>query len=975
MESDPTADGWTTEYDVRIPFVQTAVLVTVRPATHGVTEFPSTSPNNDAIVTVNGQRASLTNLNGDFARTVSAAAGTTNTITIAVTSESHNSTQNYTVRVYRESSQTRDDNANLGSLSLSGTSLSPGFSAGTIAYKARIQSGSTTLAYTLSDQRGGASAAITAPAACTGDATINCVAGKKVYLGEEAMTTTITVIVTPESGTGGNKTYNIDAYRIRDNRETDADLADSNDNPEGLEITTVGTDSAFVTPSNADDVYTTNAVNTSSKLRVNNATSYVTVAAAVADVGATAAISPSDARFGTGAGNDGHQVALTPGRETTLTVTVTAEDTSVKKAYMVTVYRERATKLKDNNLTSLSLSRGMLSPTFDKDTTAYNVQVAATVKKVTVGYAASDTAGGSAVAVGASGTEVTRSGKEVTLADPGATTTITVTVTPECGTTDTADECLGNTGNKIYTIRVYRLRAAPSAGATLATLTVSPGTLDPVFEAADVKSKYNVIVPQNSALITVNATPANAENGATITISPNGGRSVALTAGAETTITIMVTAEDRTTISTYEVVVYRYRATRSDDANLSALSLSDGTLSPAFMSDTVEYTARVATDVAEVTVSRTLSDTAGGASDAVRTSTDTTCDASDTPVIGDVNLNVAGNNTNICVTVNAEDGSTTKSYLITVYRERANLNTDAGLNIFDITEATGSVNINTGASTDADAEHTLSLLTDNTPDVAYRVRQVTVTATAKDVGAIVTLMPADANVGEPGHQIALTAGAETMISATVQPEDPSASAESHTAVVYRKNVPGSESDDATLSSLMLSGVTLMYKDDNDMDMTGFMSDVMDYTGNAGSEEITVTPMASHLGAQSGIDVFYGTGNTPAMMGDDGGYEITLGDEGAELSITVQVRPESIDENVINDGNDCTVAGTHADLECYTVMVTRTEAAADPLLAEYDTNGTPGIQIDEVVQAVGDYAAGDISIEDVVHLVQLYATGG
>ena len=44
----------------------------------------------------------------------------------------------------------------------------------------------------------------------------------------------------------------------------------------------------------------------------------------------------------------------------------------------------------------------------------------------------------------------------------------------------------------------------------------------------------------------------------------------------------------------------------------------------------------------------------------------------------------------------------------------------------------------------------------------------------------------------------------------------------------------------------------MYKDDNDMDMTGFMSDVMDYTGDAGSEEITVTAMASHLGAQSGI---------------------------------------------------------------------------------------------------------------------------
>ena len=63
-----------------------------------------------------------------------------------------------------------------------------------------------------------------------------------------------------------------------------------------------------------------------------------------------------------------------------------------------------------------------------------------------------------------------------------------------------------------------------------------------------------------------------------------------------------------------------------------------------------------------------------------------------------------------------------------------------------------------------------------------------------------------------------------------------------------------------------------------------------------------------------------------------------------------------------------------DIECYTVMVTRTEAAADPLLAEYDVDNSGNIEIEEVVQAVQDYAAGEISIEDVVHLVQLYASG-
>ena len=380
-------------------------------------------------------------------------------------------------------------------------------------------------------------------------------------MGDQATTTTVTVVVTPESGTDDNKTYTIEVYRIRDSRETNADLALSTASPAGLTITPVGTDSAFVSPSTAADVYDdAEAVKTSSNLRVNNETTHVTVAANVADVGATTAISPSDSRFGTGAGNEGHQVALTAGRETPITVTVTAEDTAVRKTYMVTVYRERATRLQDNNLTSLSLSAGMLSPAFDRDTTEYNVQVASTDKEVTVNYTASDTAGGSSVGITAfqvaadgvaDGSEITTTavdGKKVTLEAEGSNTRIKVAVTPECGT-DTADDCTGNPGVKTYIITVYRLRAAPSAGATLATLTASPGTLVPSFDAADVQSKYNVDVNNNVAVITVTATPANAANGATIAISPNGGSNVPLMEGAETTITITVTAEDRTTTS------------------------------------------------------------------------------------------------------------------------------------------------------------------------------------------------------------------------------------------------------------------------------------------------------------------------------------------------------------------------------------------------------------------------------------------
>ena len=89
------------------------------------------------------------------------------------------------------------------------------------------------------------------------------------------------------------------------------------------------------------------------------------------------------------------------GAETTITVRVTAEDPARRQTYTVKVYRERATKSEDNNLTSLRLSAGTLTPTFSRgrDPQTYTAQVAADVDKVTVSYTASDTAGGSTVVV------------------------------------------------------------------------------------------------------------------------------------------------------------------------------------------------------------------------------------------------------------------------------------------------------------------------------------------------------------------------------------------------------------------------------------------------------------------------------------------------------------------------------------------------------------------------------------------------
>ena len=78
----------------------------------------------------------------------------------------------------------------------------------------------------------------------------------------------------------------------------------------------------------------------------------------------------------------------------------------------------------------------------------------------------------------------------------------------------------------------------------------------------------------------------------------------------------------------------------------------------------------------------------------------------------------------------------------------------------------------------------------------------------------------------------------------VMPEDPAAQSKTYTANVYRKNVPGSESDDATLSSLMLSGGVLT---------PAFASGTMEYEAAVGRTEMTtVTAIATHIGAQSSV---------------------------------------------------------------------------------------------------------------------------
>jgi len=95
------------------------------------------------------------------------------------------------------------------------------------------------------------------------------------------------------------------------------------------------------------------------------------------------------------------------------------------------------------------------------------------------------------------------------------------------------------------------------ADATLAGLTVSVGTLDTAFSPA--KADYTLVVLANSASIDVTATTASASATMTIdgsTVASGTPGKVSIPVGVPTTITILVTAANGTTL-TYTIAVTR----------------------------------------------------------------------------------------------------------------------------------------------------------------------------------------------------------------------------------------------------------------------------------------------------------------------------------------------------------------------------------------------------------------------------------
>ena len=317
----------------------------------------------------------------------------------------------------------------------------------------------------------------------------------------------------------------------------------------------------------------------------------------------------------------------------------------------------------------------------------------------------------------------------------------------------------------------------------LSSLSVTPGTLQPAFFSNT--TNYKVNAPTSALSVTVTAVPkANTDtmtiNG--VTTTSGQGRSIPLGApGSITTIVIVVFSQTGLE-TTYTINVTRLL---SSDDNLSALSVTQGTLKPSpFDANTLDYTVDVQTGVPSVTVVATKSD-----KDATVVISSAASSVTAGPGVNPgqllVTLGDPGTTAPVSIEVTAPNGNQ-KTYTLSIKRLSGNSTLSALI-----------VTANAVA-------HPVDL---NTPppytvNVATNVTKVDVSATKSDPNAVMAIgsvtVPAGIASGSAPNLPLGAPGSDTPISILVTAQN------GVDSTTYTVRVHRAASDDSTLSALSVA---------------------------------------------------------------------------------------------------------------------------------------------------------------------------
>jgi len=272
----------------------------------------------------------------------------------------------------------------------------------------------------------------------------------------------------------------------------------------------------------------------------------------------------------------------------------------------------------------------------------------------------------------------------------------------------------------------------------LSGLTISSGALSPVF-APNIFAYTTGNVSNSTA--SINITPTAQALGATIkingiSVASGSAMPVALSVGSNT-INVVVTATDGTTTQTYTITVVR-----AEEVVLNGISISAGTLNPTFASSTLAYTANVGYDVANITV--TPSTNISGATITVNSLSVPSGTAS-----APINLNI-GSNTITVVVANSTDA---KTYTLTVTRAGNAYLTN--------------LVVNNGMLNSTFVKNTLSY----NATVGYDVLDFSITPTAEDSNATITVDGVVVTSGQSSQKFNLNVGSSVNIPVNVTSVD------------------------------------------------------------------------------------------------------------------------------------------------------------------------------------------------------------
>ena len=282
--------------------------------------------------------------------------------------------------------------------------------------------------------------------------------------------------------------------------------------------------------------------------------------------------------------------------------------------------------------------------------------------------------------------------------------------------------------------------AAVSNNALLSTIKLTPASTLTNTGTTGTKTTYTTTAAGTTASVTVTPTAQDANatikvNGVAV-ISGTASASIALPVG-QTTINMVVTAQDGTTTRTYSIIVTK---ATSNNALLSTIKLTPA--SSLTNTGTTGTTTTYTTTAASATTSVTVTPTAQDATATIKVN-----GIAVTSGTASGSIALPFGQTTITTVVTAQDGTTTHTYSITVTR----LSNNALLSVLKLTPA--SALTNTG---------TIGTTTTYTTSVSNATTSVTVTPTAQDANAKIKVNSVAVTSGAASGSIALAVGTNTI---------------------------------------------------------------------------------------------------------------------------------------------------------------------------------------------------------------------